>query len=592
MLGRSGLWWPWETLTVRPVIGQECFPSTCCTIPPPPDMEDPTMKNTRKYSRRQFFRAGATGVAAGMVAASAQGHGMAQAAVQSPPPLNTAPRVLRKPPIGELQRIARVYGLDMTTDDLGSFRTLMDGVLASYRRLDQFTEPTLSVKYPRDAGHRPSASENRLNAWYWKCSIKGATSGPLAGKKIAIKDNVCVAGIPMMNGSNVLEGFVPDVDATIVTRILDAGGEIVGKAVCEHLCFSGGSHTSDTGPVLNPHDPKRSAGGSSSGSAALVAGRECDMAIGGDQGGSIRIPSSYSGAVGHKPTYGLVPYTGVFPIELTLDHTGPIARTAADCALLLEVIAGPDGLDPRQSSGVRKEAYTKMLTGDARGLRLGIVGDGFGWPNSEPDVDKMVRDVAQRLTRVGATVSEVSIPLHRDGLHIWNAIAVEGATMLMVSGNSMGTNWKGHYTTSLLDFYGRSRRVRANDLSETVKLVILLGQYMQDNYHGRYYAKAQNLARVLREAYDEAFKNVDLLVMPTLPLKATLLPAANASREDYVARALEMIANTCPFDVTGHPAVSVPVGMSTGLPVGMMLVGRHWEDGAVLRAADAFQKLG
>jgi amidase len=555
-------------------------------------MEDPTMKNTRKYSRRQFFRAGATGVAAGMVAASARGHGVAQAAVQSPPPLNTAPRVLRKPPIGELQRIARVYGLDMTTDDLGSFRTLMDGVLASYRRLDQFTEPTLPVKYPRDAGHRPSASENRLNAWYWKCSIKGATSGPLAGKKIAIKDNVCVAGIPMMNGSNVLEGFVPDVDATIVTRILDAGGEIVGKAVCEHLCFSGGSHTSDTGPVLNPHDPKRSAGGSSSGSAALVAGRECDMAIGGDQGGSIRIPSSYSGAVGHKPTYGLVPYTGVFPIELTLDHTGPIARTAADCALLLEVIAGPDGLDPRQSSGVRKEAYTKMLTGDARGLRLGIVGDGFGWPNSEPDVDKMVRDVAQRLTRVGATVSEVSIPLHRDGLHIWNAIAVEGATMLMVSGNSMGTNWKGHYTTSLLDFYGRSRRVRANDLSETVKLVILLGQYMQDNYHGRYYAKAQNLARVLREAYDEAFKNVDLLVMPTLPLKATLLPAANASREDYVARALEMIANTCPFDVTGHPAVSVPVGMSTGLPVGMMLVGRHWEDGAVLRAADALQKLG
>src|SRR5207249_7877084 len=159
--------------------------------------------------------------------------------------------------------------------------------------------------------------------------------------------------IPMMNGSAVLEGYVPDVDATLVTRILDAGGEIVGKAVCEHLCFSGGSHTSDTGPVLNPHDPKRSAGGSSSGSAALVVARECDMAIGGDQGGSSRIPSSYSGAVGLKPTYGLVPYTGVFPIELTLDHTGPIARTAADCALLLEAIAGADGLDPRQSGAVR-----------------------------------------------------------------------------------------------------------------------------------------------------------------------------------------------------------------------------------------------
>ena len=549
------------------------------------------MRRQSSYSRRQFFRVGAAGVATTMVVASGRGRGVARAAVQSPPPMNTAPRVLRKPPLDELGRIAKSYGLDLSAEDLASFRNLMDGVLASYRRLDQFAEPTLPVKYPRNAGYRPPASENRLNAWYWKCSINGATSGPLAGKKIAIKDNVCVAGIPMMNGSAVLEGYVPDVDATLVTRILDAGGEIVGKSVCEHLCFSGGSHTSDTGPVLNPHDPKRSAGGSSSGSAALVVARECDMAIGGDQGGSIRIPSSFSGAVGLKPTYGLVPYTGVFPIELTLDHTGPIARTAADCALLLEAIAGPDGLDPRQSGAVRTESYTKKLPGDVRGLRIGFVPEGFGWPNSEPDVDKMVLDAAQRLTRAGATVTEVSVPLHRDGIHIWNAIAVEGATMLMVSGNSMGTNWKGHYTTSLLDFYGRSRRARANDLSETVKLVILLGQYMQDNYHGRYYAKAQNLARVLRAAYDDALGNVDLLLMPTLPLKATLLPPPNASREEYVARALEMIANTSPFDVTGHPAITVPVGMSAGLPVGMMLIGRHWEDATVLRAADAFQKL-
>jgi amidase len=204
----------------------------------------------------------------------------------------------------------------------------------------------------------------------------------------------------------------------------------------------------------------------------------------------------------------------------------------------------------------------------------------------------MVRDAAQRLSRAGAAVSEISVPLHRDGSHIWNAIAVEGATMLMVAGNSMGTNWKGHYTTSLLDFYGRSRRMRANDLSETVKLVILLGQYMQDNYQGRYYAKAQNLARVLRAAYDDALRNVDLLLMPTLPLKATPLPPPSASREDYVARALEMIANTCPFDVTGHPAITVPCGMSNGLPVGMMLIGRHFEDGTVLGAADAFQRLG
>ena len=266
------------------------------------------------------------------------------------PPAHTAPRGFRKPRVEELQHIAQAYGFDLSLDEATSFQGLMDGVLASYRRLDQFVEPTLPVNYPRDAGHRPTAEENRLNAWYWRCSIKGAPGGKLSGKTIAVKDNVCLAGIPMMNGSNILEGYVPHEDATIVTRILDAGGEVIGKAVCEHLCFSGGSHTSDTGPVLNPHDPRRSAGGSSSGSTALVVGGECDMAIGGDQGGSIRIPSSYCGAFGLKPTYGLVPYTGVFPIELTLDHVGPIARSAADCALLLEVIAGPDELDPRQSA--------------------------------------------------------------------------------------------------------------------------------------------------------------------------------------------------------------------------------------------------
>jgi len=284
------------------------------------------MRASPDYSRRRFLHAGTAGVAATVVAAATTPvRAAAEAGMPTPPPTTTAPRILRKPPLRELERIAKSYNLDLSRDDLTSFRNLMDGVLASYRRLDQFAEPTLAVKYPRNTGFRPPASDNRLNAWYWRCSIKGATSGPLAGKKIAIKDNVCVAGIPMMNGSNVLEGYVPDVDATIVTRILDAGGEIVGKAVCEHLCFSGGSHTSDTGPVLNPHDPKRSAGGSSSGSAALVVVGECDMAIGGDQGGSIRIPSSFCGAVGHKPTHGLVPYTGVFPIELTLDHTGPIA---------------------------------------------------------------------------------------------------------------------------------------------------------------------------------------------------------------------------------------------------------------------------
>src|SRR5437764_610181 len=224
----------------------------------------------------------------------------------------------------------------------------MSATFESYRRIDQLPEPALPVLYARTGGYRPAAEENPLNAWYQKCSIQGAASGLLAGKRIAIKDNVCVAGIPMMNGSSVLEGYTPEFDATIVTRILDAGGEIVGKAVCENLSFAGSSFTASTGPVFNPHQPARSAGGSSSGSAALVVAGECDMAIGGDQGGSITIPGSWCGAYALKPTYGLVPYSGIFPIELTLDHVGPLAATTADVALLLEGIVGEDGLDRRQ----------------------------------------------------------------------------------------------------------------------------------------------------------------------------------------------------------------------------------------------------
>src|SRR5713226_1328180 len=344
-------------------------------------------------SRRDLFRIGmAAGVAASMGAGALPGFAPRRALAR----VGTNTEGIAPPSIEELRGIARRYFLRISDQDLATYGELMKGTIGSYRRIAQLQEPKLPVKYPRAPGYRPSPEDNPLNAWYWRCSIKGAGSGILKGKRVAIKDNTCVAGVPMMNGSAVLEGYVPDVDATVVTRILDAGGEIVGKAVCEDLCFSGGSFTSATGPVRNPHNPKYNAGGSSSGSTALVVARECDMAIGGDQGGSIRIPSSYSGAVGLKPTYGLVPYTGVFPIELTLDHTGPIAATTSDVALLLEAIAGEDGLDPRQKD-VKVEAYTQALASDTEGLRIGIVTEGFGWPGlSEPDVDELVEASAQR----------------------------------------------------------------------------------------------------------------------------------------------------------------------------------------------------
>ncbi|MFN8555888.1 MAG: amidase [Dehalococcoidia bacterium] len=499
---------------------------------------------------------------------------------------------VRPPSSDALRRAARACQLDFDDADLETMRALITESLAAYAVLDALPEPALPARYPRGGGYRPGRQEDPLGAWYWKSAVRGAEGGPLAGKRVAIKDNVAVAGLPMMNGSALLEGYVPEFDATVVTRILDAGGEITGKAVCEHLCFSGGSHTSDTGPVRNPHDPTRSAGGSSSGSAALVVAGEVDLAIGGDQGGSIRMPASFAGCYGLKPTYGLVPYTGVFPIELTLDHVGPMGANVADVALLLEVIAGDDGLDPRQR-GVRTEPYVAALTGDIHGLRIGVVEDGFDLPGvSEPDVDAAVYEAARRLADLGADVRSVAIPLHRAGGAIGFAICVEGATDLMVRGNGGGTNWKGHYGASMFEAFARGRRARPNDLAPTVKLVALMGHYLQEAYQGRTYAKAQNLARTLTAAYDEAFRDVDLLLMPTTPMKATPLPAPDAGVAEIIRRAWEPLPNTMPFDVSGHPAVSVPCAMSGGLPVGMMLVGRRWEDATVLRAAHAYEQTG
>jgi amidase len=499
-----------------------------------------------------------------------------------------------QPPTREqLERIAAVYRMQLTDDELAAFADAAAPTLAGFRRLDELPDEVLPVAYPRaDIGHRPIGEENPSNGWTWRCSIPGAAAGPLAGRTVGVKDNVCVAGIPMLNGSPIMEGYVPREDATVVTRLLDAGAHIVGKTAVPAFCFDGGGLTGYPDPQpTNPHDPAYLCGASSNGSAAVVVTGQADMALGGDQGGSIRLPSSWSGCCGHKPTHGLVPYTGIFPIELTLDHIGPMARTVADCALMLDAIAGEDGMDPRQI-GVRTQPYADALALGADGLRVGILREGFEIPSvSEPDVDAAVREAAAALGRAGAEVDEVSVPMHRDGLAIWNAIAIEGATDLMVRGDAFGTNHKGHYTTDLVDFYGRARRARAADYSVTVKLTVLLGHYLSEDYNHHYYAKAQNLGRRLRARYDEALERCDVLVLPTTAMRARRLPV-DGTIADVLAAALGNLHNTSPFDVTGHPALSVPCGNGDERPIGMMLVGRHLDDATVLRAGHAHQSTG
>jgi amidase len=507
-------------------------------------------------------------------------------------PLGGPMSTVRRPTLEQLHDIVGSLHLSMSQGEVAEYLEVLEGTFQAYDRVNQLPDYLPPVRYPRTPGYRPGANENPLNAWAVKTEVRGASHGPLSGKRVVLKDNICLAGVPMMNGASTLEGYVPDIDATVVTRILDAGGTIVGKAHCEYFCLSGGSHTSALGPVHNPYKYGYSAGGSSSGCGALVAAGEVDMAIGGDQGGSIRMPASYSGCYGMKATHGLVPYTGVMPIEATIDHAGPMTATVGDNALLLEVIAGADGLDPRQYDvQVEKYSYTTGLGRGVSGMRIGMVTESFGWPSSEPDVDAKVREAAERLRAAGAIIEPVSIPMHRDGGAIWTPIALEGLVAQMMHGNGMGFNWKGLYTTSLLDAHA-NWRARANELSRTLKISMLAGEYFIKHHRGHFYAKAQNLGRLLRKSYDDVLARYDLLLMPTLPMKATPLPPANAPLALWCRRGFEMLPNTCPFDVTGHPAMNIPCGMSDGLPVGMMLIGKHYAETTIYRAAHAFEQLG
>jgi amidase len=497
---------------------------------------------------------------------------------------------ITRPTAAEVAKLAASLNMTMSDEEAGSYLDLMTGMFDAYDIVDETPDAVPAVKYPREAGYRPEGEENKYGAWYYKSEVKGAPDGKLAGKTVAVKDNVNLAGVPMMNGAGTLEGFVPSYDATIVTRMLDAGATIKGKAVCEHFCLSGGSHTSDTGPVHNPHRMGYSAGGSSSGSAALVASGEVDMAIGGDQGGSIRIPASYCGIYGIKGTHGLVPYTGVMPIENTIDHTGPMTANVADNALLLEVLAGPDGLDPRQYQP-RLSNYTEALDKGASGLRIGILAEGFTVPGMQPAVAEKVRATAERFVGMGASLEEVSPPEHTLAAAVWNPIALEGLLMQMMIGNGMGFNWQGQYDVGLLDAHAKWRE-KADALSKTLKICMLAGQWGLSQYQGRYYAKARNQVRVVKAAYDTLFATHDLLLMPTLPCVATKIPEIDAPLAEVVARAFEMVASTCQFDVTGHPAMSIPCGLVDGLPVGMMLVAKDWNEATIYQAAAAFEASG
>eukprot|EP00057_Strongylocentrotus_purpuratus_P004679 XP_003729228.1 PREDICTED: glutamyl-tRNA(Gln) amidotransferase subunit A, chloroplastic/mitochondrial [Strongylocentrotus purpuratus] len=491
------------------------------------------------------------------------------------------------PSIDQLGEIARHCNMDISLDELKAYRTQMKRTIHTLNEASHLPEPTLPVKYPRIPGHKPDPQENPYNAWTHVCEIRGANRGKLLGKRIAVKDNIAVAGVPLMNGCHALEGYVPDFDATVVTRILDQGGTIIGKTRCEDLCYSGSSFTGAGGPVLNPHDTTQSSGGSSSGSAAAIAAGDVDMALGTDQGGSIRLPAAWCGVYGMKPTYGLVPYTGAMSLEPTVDHIGPLGRTVDDCALLLEVIAGYDnGLDHRQHPNIRVPQYTKEIQ-DCRieEERIGILIEGFTTECGDSMVKSLVYDTIMQLRHHGAQVEDVSVPMHKLGYMAYACFAAEGINAAMLQNGGGGYGHQGYYPSSMISQVGKAFKSRPNDASHRTKLTRLLGEYLKKNYQGRFYAKGRNLVLALRHAYDRALQEVDILAMPTVSYTASKLPTQDCSIEDHFKMSSACSINTKPFNTTGHPAINIPVGKINGLPVGLTLVSRHFDEVRLLRVA-------
>ncbi len=511
---------------------------------------------------------------------------------------------LQRPEADEVVALAERLGIHLTGSET---RIFTDRLKSQVDSLEEFLELRIEEARPplrhleRDPGRRPTAAEDPLNAFIRKCSVKGAESGPLAGSMIGLKDHIAVAGVPMSNGSYFLDGYTPDFDASVVTRLLDAGATIVGKMNMEDFSFGGPgvSGVGDFGRPLNPHNPDHVTGGSSSGAAAAVVAGEIDMALGGDQGGSIRIPAAWSGCVGLKATHGLIPHSGVFGLEQSVDYVGPMTRTVEDCATVLQCIAGRDGFDPRQSATPEVlPDYVGALGQDIDGIRIGLLAEGFGIPGGMIEVEDAVNQAASVLKGLGATLEPVSVPLHTQAWLAMGPIFVEGARAGFES-NFAGAFGGTFMPTSFMAAFGRAKRSHSHELPLNFKLILLAGVYAQERLSGKLYAKSYAARPAVTAQYRKAFETVDLLVMPTCPITA---PAYETPEDHVDAIDLTMFgggrgfklgrlgSNTSAFNYTGYPAISIPCGKANGLPIGLQLVAPHFRDDLLIRVAHAYQR--
>jgi len=412
---------------------------------------------------------------------------------------------------------------------------------------------------------------------------RGEPLRPLTGVPVAIKDNICTRGLRTTCASKILYNFIPPYDATAVERMLEAGAIIIGKTNCDEFAMGSSNENSAFGVVRNPWNAERVPGGSSGGSGAAVAADLCVVALGSDTGGSVRLPAAFCGVVGLKPTYGRVSRYGLVAYGSSLDQIGPITKTVADAARVLRVIAGRDPRDSTSSNHPVPD-YLAALEGGLRGLRLGVPREYFG-PGLDEEVKAAVWQAIHRFADLGAEIVEVQLPHTEYAIACYYIIATAEASSNLARYDGVRYGYRAQGAKTLREMY---RRTRNEGFGAEVKRRIMLGTYvLSAGYYDAYYLKALKVRTLIERDFREAFARCDLIVGPTSPTVAFRLGEKTA---DPLAMYLSDIY-TIMANLAGIPAISIPVGLSReGLPIGLQLHARHFEEATLLRAAHAYER--
>jgi aspartyl-tRNA(Asn)/glutamyl-tRNA(Gln) amidotransferase subunit A len=448
---------------------------------------------------------------------------------------------------------------------------------AALDRIERSTELNAFITVMTDSA---LAEAERID----RALASGEALPPLAGSVIAIKDNMVTRGVRTTAGSGMLYNYKPPYTATAVERLRRAGAVIVGKTNCDEFAMGSSNENSAYGPVKNPWDTTRVPGGSSGGSAVAVAAGMATGALGSDTGGSIRQPASLSGVVGLKPTYGRVSRYGLIAFGSSLDQIGPFANSVEDAARMLSVIAGRDPNDST-SSDTETEDYAAALEGDVRGLRVGVPREYYG-AGLVVEVKEKVEAAIKKLEDLGAEIVEVSLPNTKYAVPVYYLVATAEASSNLARYDGVRYGFRAEGADTLKEMY---RRTRDQGFGAEVKRRIMLGTYaLSAGYYDAYYGKAQKVRSLIERDFRNAFASCDLIATPTAPTPAFKLG-------EKTDNPLEMYLSdiyTITLNLAGVPGISLPCGLSSeGLPIGVQLIGRHFDEGLLLRAAHNLEEV-